>query len=111
MIPFATFGTNGDSLNLMDKAWKKMKHVFMVQNPTLSSSFKHTQNTVLVPGPNCPLDQLDKYPVDLLFIKTGQWQCPKSPPGSHWWEHLITHTPRSQHPKLVVEVLPPNSLL
>ncbi len=90
--PFCTYGTCGDSLNLMKEAWSEMQHMFSVQDPRLELNDTPTLGTHHISGPRFPRDLLNKYPVDLLVIECGRWQCPKPSLNGQRWESLMVYT-------------------
>lgn len=90
-----TFGTIGDSLNLMREAWKDLNHSFSIRAPETLTGAVSTQGVTHLAGPRYPLDTLRRHPVDLLVIECGHWQNPRAPRQGQRWEHLVAQVEAS----------------
>jgi hypothetical protein len=106
-----TYGTVGDSLNLMKEAWRDIRHVFSVRDPSLLQGAESTQGECHVPGPRYSLNLLGRHLVDLLVVECGNWQCTHPLRNGQRWEQLVAATSPDLRPQLIIEVWPPNSLL
>jgi hypothetical protein len=106
-----TYGTIGDSLNLMQEAWKDLHHTFSIRAPELLVGASSTEGYVHLPGLRYPLDVLQRHPVDLLIIECGRWQNPRAPRQGQRWEHLVERTLADCRPQIIIEIWPPNALL
>ena len=62
-------------------------------------------------GPQHSLQLLNHYPVDLLVIECGRWQCSRPSLKGQHRELMIQATTLDSHPKTVIEIWLPNSLL
>ena len=71
---FATYGTLGDSLNLMTASWQDLWHVFSIRNPSLLTEYLFGQGEVSLPGPHFPMNILQyviQWTFSLLNVDTG----------------------------------------
>ena len=109
--PVSTFGTYGDSLNLMKDAWEHLHHTFSISHPPVSDAFPSSQGQHVFQGPRPKLNLLNRFPVDVLVVECGSWQCPKHSYSSFQWESFVREASPCSRPKWVVEIWPPNSLL
>ena len=109
--PYTSYGTCGDSLNLMSETWHGIEHVFSIHGPHPLSSSPAIQGRYHYVGPRHSLQLLNHHPVDLLLIECGRWQCPRPPLDGQRWELMIHATAPDSRPKTVIEIWPPNSLL
>ena len=75
--PVSTFGTYGDDLNLMKDAWEHLHHTFSVFHTVISNSIPSSQGQDIFQGLRPQLNLLNKFPVDMLVVECGSWQCPK----------------------------------
>lgn len=108
--PITSFGTYGDSLNLMKDSWEELDHVFSVASPLMDNlSSSHGRHAIQGPRPKQNL--LRKFPVDMLVVECGSWQCPKHSYVPFQWELCVHHVEAPLRPKFIIEVWPPNSLL
>lgn len=90
--PYLTYGTCGDSLNLMSETWHGLEHVLSIHGPHPLSSSLAVQGRYHYVGPRHSLQLLNHHPVDLLIIECGRWQCPRPPLAGHRWELMIQTT-------------------
>ena len=109
--PYSSYGTFGDSLNLMTEAWHELDHVFSIHSDHALTSSPKLRGRHHYLGPRPPLNVLARHQVDLLVVECGRWQCPRPPLDGHRWELMIQATPRPSRPRSIIEVWPPNSLL
>eukprot|EP00956_Cyclotella_meneghiniana_P001834 scaffold2011_cov26-Cyclotella_meneghiniana.AAC.4 len=109
--PYTSYGTCGDSLNLMSETWHGLEHVFSIHGPHPLSSSPAIQGRYHYVGPRHSVQLLNHHPVDLLIIECGRWQCPRPPLDGQRWELMIHATALDSRPKTIIEIWPPNSLL